>query len=168
MLSLVVCSCATVQVNYDYERTTDFNTYKTYNYYESMDMGMSELDARRLLDALDSGLQAQGLRLSDAPDFLINIKSSQFQDSQRNNMGVGVGGSGSHVGGGVSIGIPVGQSKITREIVFEFVDESISGLFWQAVSDSKYHPNTTPEAKEAQFQTIVSKVLSEYPPVPKK
>ncbi|WP_299399295.1 DUF4136 domain-containing protein [uncultured Gelidibacter sp.] len=165
---LFVFSCAPVRVNYDYEKGTDFNAYKTYNYYEAMDMGMSELDSKRLLDALDSGLQAQGMRLSDTPDFLINIKSSQYQEAQRNNVGVGVGGSGRNVGGGISIGIPVGQAKINREIVIEFVDDSKSGLFWQAVTDSNYNPNATPEAKETQFQTLVAKVLSAYPPAPKK
>ncbi|MBJ7881879.1 DUF4136 domain-containing protein [Gelidibacter salicanalis] len=168
VLSLVVFSCATVRVNYDYESATDFGTYKTYNYYETMDTGMSELDSKRLLDALDSGLQAQGLSLSDAPDFLINIQSSQYQEAQRNNVGVGVGGSGRNVGGGVSIGLPVGQAKINREIVFEFVDETKSGLFWQAISTSKYNVTATPEAREIQFKAIVAKVLSGYPPRSKK
>ncbi|TDU33782.1 uncharacterized protein DUF4136 [Gelidibacter sediminis] len=160
----VIMACAPVRVHYDYERGTDFNSYKTYNYYESMDTGMSELDFKRMVEALDAGLQAKGLQLSEQPDFLINIKSSQFQENQRNNVGVGVGGSGRSVGGGISIGIPVGQPKISREIVIEFIDDSKSGLFWQAVSDSNYNPNATPDAKESQFNVIVAKVLAQYPP----
>lgn len=166
-LSLIVLSCAAVRVNYDYEKATDFNLYKSYNYYGDMNMGMSELDSKRLLDALDAGLQAKGLSLSDSPDFLININSSSYQEAQRSNMGVGVGGSGGNVGGGISIGIPVGQAKITREIVFEFVDEDRSGLFWQAISESSYQPNARPEVKDSQFRAIVEKVLSGYPPAPK-
>lgn len=166
-ICLFVFSCAPIRVNYDYEKTTDFNAYTSYNYYEAMDMGMSQLDANRLLDALDAGLQEKGLRLSDTPDFLINIKSSQFQEAQRNNVGVGVGGGGGHVGGGISIGIPVGQSKINREIVFEFIDERKSGLFWQAISESGYQPNAKPETKEIQFKALVAKVLSGYPPSPR-
>ncbi|HUH27957.1 DUF4136 domain-containing protein [Gelidibacter sp.] len=167
-LSLMIISCATVRVNYDYEKATDFNTYKTYNYYSDMNTGMSELDSRRLLDALDAGLQAKGMTLSDSPDFLINVKSSTYHEAQRSNMGVGVGGSGGNVGGGISIGIPVGQAKANREIVFEFVDENKSGLFWQAISESAYQANAKPEVKESQFKAIVEKVLSGYPPAPKK
>ena len=167
-LSFFVLSCAAVRVNYDYDQGTDFSAYKSYNYYDGMDMGMSELDANRLFDALDAKLQAKGLHLSDAPDFLINIKTSTFQEHQRNNVGVGLGGGGGHVGGGISIGIPVGQSKIHREIVFECVDESKSGLFWQAVSVSGYQPDAKPEVKAAQFDAIVEKVLSGYPPAIKK
>lgn len=167
-LSILISSCAAVRVNYDYERGTDFNVYKTYNYYGDMAMGMSELDSNRLLDALDSGMQSKGMSLSDSPDFLINIKSSTYQEASRSNMGVGLGGSGSNVGGGISIGIPVGQAKVNREIVFEFVDENKSGLFWQAISESSYQPNAKPEVKESQFKAIVEKVLSGYPPVPNK
>lgn len=162
--SLFVFSCASVRVNYDYERTTNFNAYKTYNYFGDMNMGMSELDSKRLLNALDVGLQAKGLNLSDSPDFLIAIKSSSFQEGRRNNVGVGLGGGGGHVGGGVSIGIPVGQPKVTREIVFEFVDDNKSGLFWQAISESAYQLNAKPEAKESQFKALVEKVLSGFPP----
>lgn len=165
---LFVLSCASVRVNYDYEKSTDFNSYTSYNYYGAMDMGMSELDSKRLLDALDAGLQAKGMSLSESPDFLINVKSSQLQEAQRNNVGVGVGGGGGHVGGGISIGIPVGQAKITREIVFEFVDENKSGLFWQAITETNFQPNANPAAREAQFKAIVTKVLEGYPPNIKK
>lgn len=168
ILSLFIFSCAAVRVNYDYESATNFNAYKTYNYYSDMNMGMSELDSGRLLDALDAGLQAKGLSLSDSPDFLINIKSTTFQEARSNNVGVGVGGGGGNVGGVISVGIPVGQAKINRQILFEFVDENKSGLFWQANSESAYQPNAKPDLREAQFKTIVDKVLSGYPPAPKK
>src|SRR5690606_14189184 len=106
-LSILIISCASVRVNYDYEKATDFTIYKTYNYYSDMNMGMSELDSRRLLDALDASLQAKGMTISDSPDFLINVRSSTYQEAQRSNMGVGVAGGGGNVGGGISIGIPV-------------------------------------------------------------
>ncbi|MGC1632665.1 MAG: DUF4136 domain-containing protein [Gelidibacter sp.] len=167
-LTLFVFSCASVRVNYDYEKRTDFNTYKSYNYYTDMNTGMSELDTNRLLEVLDAGLQSKGLYVSDSPDFLINIKSSTFQEGGRNNVGVGLGGGGGHVGGGISIGIPVGQAKINREIVFEFVDENKTGLFWQAISESADQPNAKPEARGARFKAIVEKVLAGYPPASKK
>lgn len=166
-LASLVFSCASVKVNYDYEKSTDFNSYRTYNYYSDMNMGMSELDSKRILDAMDAVMQTKGLSLSDNPDFLINITTREYQESRHNNVGVGLGGSGGRVGGGLSIGIPVGQANVNREIVFEFVDENKSGLFWQAISESSYNPNAKPEAREAKFRAIVSKVLAGYPPAKK-
>ncbi len=157
-------SCSSIRVNYDYEKTTNFDAYKTYNYYSDMTSGMSDLDTKRLYKALDNALLSSGYLISEKPDFLINIKSVEFQQQSGNNVGVGIGGTGGQVGGGITIGLPIGQTQMAREIVFEFVDETNNGLFWQAVSESNYRPNATPEKCEAQFIAIVKKVLKGFPP----
>lgn len=161
---LFVVSCAPIHVNYDYEKGTDFTQYKTYNYYSDLETGLSELDTKRLLNILDERLSAKGFSLSDTPSFYINIQSSEYQESQRNTVGVGVGGSGRNVGGGISIGIPVGKANVNRQIIFDFVDESKNGLFWQAVTESSFNPNATPENKGERLKAIVDKVLEGYPP----
>ena len=165
LLLLIVASCAPIHVNYDYEKGTDFTQYKTYNYYSDMETGLSELDTKRLLDVFDERLSAKGMTLSETPDFYINIQSSEYQEAQRNTVGVGLGGSGRNVGGGISVGIPVGQPKLNRQIIIDFVDESKNGLFWQAVSESSYNPNAVPEKREERLRAIVDKVLEGYPPI---
>ncbi len=164
LIMFLVMSCAPIRVTYDYERTTDFSKYKTYNYYSDINTGLSELDSKRLLDAIDANLQARGFSLSDKPDFFIDIKSSEFEDNQRSSVGVGMGGTGRHMGGGISIGIPIGQTNVNRQIQFDFVGENGSGLFWQALSESNYNPNATPENREAALKAIVDKVLEGFPP----
>jgi hypothetical protein len=165
---MLIVSCAPVYVNFDYEKTTDFNTFKTYNFYPDMQSGLSELDTKRLLDILESQLQSRGFAISHHPDFLINIQSIEWQNDQRSNVGVGLGGGGGNIGGGISIGIPVGQANINRQIIFDFIDDGTSQLYWQAVSESSFSPNATPERREAQFQKIVDKILAGYPPKQKK
>ena len=165
-LMLLIVSCAPIYVNYDYERSTDFSKYKTYNYYSNMETGLSELDTKRLLDALDVKLTAKGLSLSDTPDFFIDIKTIEYQGSQRQTVGVGVGGGGRNVGGGVSIGLPIGQNNVNRQITFDFVDENKKQLFWQAVSESSFNPNATPEKREERLNAIAEKVLQKFPPKP--
>lgn len=164
VLVLLIMCCAPIHVNYDYEKGTDFTQYKTYNYYPEMETGLSELDAKRLLNVLDDKLATKGMSLSETPDFYINIKSSEYEENQRNTVGVGVGGTGRNVGGGISVGIPVGQPNINRQIIIDFVDESSIGLFWQAVSESSYNMNATPEKREERLKAIVDKILEGYPP----
>ena len=164
ILTLVIVSCAPIRVNYDFDKSTDFTKYKTYNYYADMKTGLSDLDTKRFLDALDYKMQARGFSLAKEPDFFIDIKSSEFQTAQRNTVGVGVGGGGRNVGGGVSIGIPLGQSGVNRQITIDFVDENGKGLFWQAVSESSYNPNASPENREARLNAILDKILVNYPP----
>ena len=126
---------------------------------------MNELDSKRFIDALDSKLQAKGLTLSQAPDFFINIQSSEYQEAQQSSsVGVGVGGGGGNVGGGISVGIPIGQSNINRRIAIDFIDENGNGLFWQAISDSGFNPKSSPEKREANLIAIAEKILLQYPP----
>ena len=164
LLSVLVTSCGSVRVNYDYEPTTNFSQYKTYNYFSDMQMGMSELDAKRFLDILDAQLKQKGLELSATPDFFIDIKSSEYQNPQRSAVGVGVGGTGRNVGGGISIGLPVGQSNVNRQITIDFVDGNKNGLFWQAVTESSFNPKATPEKREIILKQVITKALEGFPP----
>ena len=151
-------------MDYDYDPGTDFSSYKTYNYYPDMQTGLSELDTRRLLSALDSVLLSKGFRTSEEPDFLVNIESREYQLPRNSSVGVGLGGGGGNVGGGVSIGLPIGQSGREREILFDFIDSQRDFLFWQAVSSGSYRENATPPERERQMREIVVRVMSKYPP----
>ncbi len=161
---LLLVSCAPIYVNYDYEEATDFSKYKTYQYFGDMETGLSQLDTKRLLDVLDKKLQENGFTISETPDVLIDIKSVEFRNAQRETIGVGVGGGGGNVGGGVSIGLPIGQNAMSREIVFDFVDASNKQLFWQAKSESSFKPRATPTKREERFAAIVDKVFKAFPP----
>ena len=163
LLTLYLCctllSCG-VTVNFDYEKGTDFSTYKTYHYFDDMQTGLSELDSKRFFRALDTILQEKGFVLSETPDFIIDIKSETFQSAQNTSVGMGVGGGG----GGVSVGIPIGQGQLTRQIVFDFVDGQTQKLFWQAASNEPTLPENTPKAREAKFKEVIIKVLNGFPP----
>ncbi|MFD1615373.1 DUF4136 domain-containing protein [Gelatiniphilus marinus] len=163
-LILLINACAPIRVNYDFDTSTNFSKYKTYNYYADMKTGLSDLDTKRFLDAFDAKMQAKGFSLAEKPDFFIDIKSSEFKAAQRNTVGVGLGGGGRNVGGGLSVGIPIGQSGVNRKITIDFVDENGKGLFWQAVSESSYNPNASPENRTARLNAILDKVLVNYPP----
>ena len=160
----LIASCSPIYVNYDYERKHDFKQYKTYNYYSDLETGLSELDTNRFLNVLDQALNSKGLTPSDTPDFYINITSSEFQENRRNTVGVGVGGGGRNVGGGISVGIPIGNQQINRQIVLDFVDENGIGLFWQAVSEATYNEKASPEKREARLKAIADKILEGFPP----
>ncbi len=157
-------SCSAIKVSYDYDKETDFSAYSTYNYYPDMDTGLSELDTKRLLRAIDSTLRGKGFLLSEEPEFLIGIVSSSFQAPRNNTVGVGIGGGGRNVGGGMSIGLPVGATNIKREIQFDFVDSQKDELFWQAVTVSSLKENSSPLEREKKLRALVVKAFEKYPP----
>lgn len=164
ILVLCIVSCAPIYVNYDYEKRTDFSAYRTYNFYDDMKTGLTGLDEKRLLSILETKLNSMGFSKSETPDFLIDIASHEFENNQNSTVGVGLGGGSRGLGGGVSTGIPVGQAKVNREIIIEFVDDSKTGLFWQAKSESAYNPKAKPQQREAKLKAIVDKIMTQYPP----
>ena len=129
-----------------------------------MKPGLSDLDTRRLLDALDAKLKTMGMELSNTPDFFIDIRSQAYQQAPNQTVGLGVGGGGRNMGGGISIGLPIGQGQVNRQITIDFVDENKKQLFWQAISDYRFDPNASPETRLTRIQQLVNKVLSKYPP----
>ncbi len=163
-LCLLCVSCSGLRVDYDYDKNADFSNYMTYNYYADMQTGLSELDTRRLLRALDSVLQLKGIQFSEEPDFLINVESREFQLPPNNSVGIGVGGGGRNVGGGVTVGLPIGSSNREREIIFDFIDTQKDALFWQAISSSNYRENASPATREKILIDLVTKVMLKYPP----
>lgn len=163
IILLLFSSCGVI-VDYDYEKTTNFSDYQTYNYFTDIKTGLSELDNKRLYRAIDAKLTALGLTKSDNPSFYIDIKSQDVQNRSNSNVGIGLGGTGRNVLGGVSIGIPVGGNSANREISIEFVDDTKNGMFWQAISAGSYSVNSTPEKREAKFIVLVDKIFSKYPP----
>lgn len=164
VIALLITSCGTL-VNYDYERSTDFSTYKTYNYFDDMNTGLSQFDSLRLTSAIDAKLSTMGLTRSDNPDFYIDIQSQKLMNRNSPNVGVGVGGGGGGGFGGVSVGVPIGVNQSTREIVIDFVDKQQNErLFWQAVSESTYRDNASPEKREATLVKLVEKIFNSYPP----
>lgn len=168
VVSYLLVSCSTVRVNYDYDKNTDFSNYGTYNYHPHMRTGLTELDEKRLVNLMDITLQIKGMVYSEEPDFLIDITSEYFQNPQNTAVGVGVGGTGRNVGGGLSVGIPVGQKSLQRQIHFKFIDAERVQLFWEGVGESAFKENIPPVEREQKLMELVDKVLSKYPPNQKK
>ena len=164
LVYLLGISCSSVRVNYDYDKSVRFTDYATYDYFIDMETGLSQLDEKRLLRVLDSTLQTKGYSLSATPDFLVNILSQEFQKAPQSNVGVGLGGTNRNVGGGVSIGIPVGSSQWQRSIQFDFIDAKKNVLVWQAVSESGFRDNASPSVREEQLRKVVAKVFAAFPP----
>ena len=164
MAVFTLVSCGGTHVDYDYDKQANFSMYKTYNYLPDMNMGMSELDANRLLKATDSVLQGRGYTKSDSPSLLIDISSSQFEQASHNTIGIGVGGGGSNIGVGVGGGIPIGGRELHQNITFNVVDAVKDALIWQAVSESNLKVNASPESRQVYFYKLVDKVFKKYPP----
>ncbi|NER15141.1 DUF4136 domain-containing protein [Leptobacterium flavescens] len=168
LILCVVVSCGVPSVVYDYDKKTSFDQYKTYGIFPDIQTGLSELDNKRLFFQLDSVLQSKGFRRSVTPDFHINVVAEEYQDVNRNSVGIGIGGTGRNVGVGVSGGIPIGGSRLTQRVVFDLIDVKRNELFWQASAAAPVRTKTTPVQREEHFRKMVAKVFAKFPPKKRK
>ncbi|GAB5401275.1 MAG: hypothetical protein Aureis2KO_28600 [Aureisphaera sp.] len=151
-------------VSTDYEKQTDWSPYTHYQFYADIESGLSELDDKRIKNAIDSVFAFRSYRPSTNPDFLINFYASQVLSNSRNTIGVGLGGGGGNVGVGGSVGIPIGGPTIEQQITIDFIDARKDQLIWQAIIDCRLKEKASPEQKDAHYFNVITKALKKFPP----
>jgi|SRR5882762_4303901 len=74
-LYIVIAACSSTHVSYSYNKQTDFDTYRTFNFIADEAALPSDSANRKLLiNAASHQLQAKGLSKSDHPDLLVDVK----------------------------------------------------------------------------------------------
>jgi hypothetical protein len=96
IMAALLSSCASIDVAVDYDRQTNFDTYKTYAFFRSgIDQAkISDLDKKRILRAIDDELSLKGMIKSENPDVLISIMTETKERWLGLGLGRGVGWSG--------------------------------------------------------------------------
>ncbi|WP_026839660.1 DUF4136 domain-containing protein [Gillisia sp. JM1] len=164
LLVLIVTSCNAPRATYDYDQNMEFNSITTYQIYPDLKSNLSQLDEQRMLTVLDSEMSKIGFSSSEASDVYLNFYSTSYEEPSRNNIGIGVGGTGRNVGVGVSGGIPLGGANTYLRVTFDFIDVKTDSLIWQAVVESPFDRDGSPEERENQLRAMVQKALKGYPP----
>lgn len=165
LLIAVFTACNAPQAVYDYDNQVQFNTLSTYQIFPELNSNLSQLDEQRLQSILDTEMKSVNFsHVSDSPDVYLNYYASSFEIPSQNNLGIGVGGTGGNVGIGVSGGIPLSSSKTQMRITFDLINVKDDALIWQAIVESPFNRNASPEKREEQLRDMVKKALEGYPP----
>jgi hypothetical protein len=175
--TFLLVSCSSVRVVTDYDSKTDFSSYKTFAFYKSgIDKAkISDLDKRRILNAIEVELLAKGFKKAENPDMLVSIfaKSRKIIDVDSRYLYSG------------SYWYPFYYNQyyynyyyngryrlwITRQtegtLFIDFIDVKNKKLLWQGIGSGVLRVKTG--AKKAErIQAFVKEILSKYPPNKKK
>jgi hypothetical protein len=168
ILFLTLSSCSSISVYNDYDKGVDFSQYKTYAFHKrGIDkVQISELDKKRILNAIDLELNKKGMSKSENPDLLINIftKEREQVDVSQFNMGWGYGW-----GWGWNPYLWGGQSFVTTStegtLFIDLIDARKKELVWEGEGIGYLTENRS--LKEKQINEFVAKILAQYPPTKK-
>jgi hypothetical protein len=166
LLLFIVTSCDTVKVYSDFDKSADFTQYKTYAFMKSgIDkVEISDLDKRRILNAIDKQLQAKGMTKSETPDLLINIftKSREQVSVNQFNAGYGYGW-----GWGWNPYMYGGQTYVSSStegtLYIDLIDAKKKELIWQGEGTGTLTKDM--DRKDEIVNNIVTQILAQYPPV---
>jgi hypothetical protein len=172
LVFLLLVSCSSIDVYSDYDKNTDFSSFKTYAFYKKgIDrVEISDLDKRRILRAIERELGAKGMVPSDDPDVLVNIftKSREKIDVYTNNYygwypwyyGFGYG----FYGPGYGFGYTNVSSSTEGTLFIDLIDARKKELAWQGIGTGILSYSKSVEKKEAMINDFVTKIMTAYPP----
>ncbi len=168
LLLFVLSSCSSVSVYSDFDKGVDFSQYKTYAFHRSgIDkVQISELDKRRILNAIDLELSKKGMTKSENPDLLVNIftKEREQVDVSQFNVGWGYGW-----GWGWNPYLWGGQNYVSTStegtLYIDLIDAKKKELVWEGEGVGYITQNRA--EKEALINQFVAKILAQYPPTKK-
>lgn len=164
ILIFLVSACNAPRSYIDYDEQVNFSAISSYSLFPELRSGLSELDQERLIRSLEAGFREEGLSRTSEPDILVNVYSEEFLEQSGNSLGIGVGGTGRNVGVGISGGIPLGGPNTWLSLTFDIIDAEKDELIWQAVVQSKFDKDASPEKRQAAFDRMVAKALQDFPP----
>ena len=183
LLAFILSSCTSVKVLSDYDKNTNFNTYKSYAFYKTgIDKAqISDLDKKRILYAIESEMSARGFSKSESPDILVSIftKESEQVDVYNNNywgggFGLGYGGYGGWGWGGYGgwgwggfgggWGGPNVSTRTEGSLYIDLIDANSRELVWQGKGVGTLNNTKNLDKKEARIQQFVAEILMQYPP----
>lgn len=165
LLLFIVVSCDSVRVYSDYDKSADFKQYKTFAFMKSgIDkVEISDLDKKRILNAIDQQLSAKGMTKSETPDLLVNIftKSREEVSVNQFNAGWGYGW-----GWGWNPYMYGGQTTVSSStegtLYIDLIDAKKKELIWQGEGTGTLSKNM--DRKDEIVNNIVSQILAQYPP----
>lgn len=167
-IGISAASCSSVQVSSDFDREANFASYKTYAFTkEAQELPISDLNRRRVLDAVANELAAKGFSQSDQADVWIDMHvAAERKQSATATSSPGYYGAGYRYGwgGGFSTTTINVENYVEGTLFVDMIDASKKQLVWQGRAVGTIDPNATPQKREANINSAVKQIFTKYPP----
>lgn len=177
-MALLLSACSSIQVSQDYDKSTDFSQLKHYQWLPTKQQTkpkasnfetQNPLIAKRIIQAVEANLNAKGTPFNaDKVDayvtYHVSTKTRVRSSPVTTSVGFGTYGRYGSVGFQTAPDI---QQYEEGKLVIDIID--LKGqLLWRGTSSSIIQEHPTPEESTAKINEVVTKMLAQYPPMPKQ
>ncbi len=172
VLVFLMAACTSMKTAYDFDESADFALYKTYAFTQETidDMEIDQLNAERLMKAVEAELALKGFSPSSTPDVLVDvhIKTQQRVEAVANTTGGGYRYGYYGYGGMGMSQTTINYNEYTDGSLFiSLIDAKTEKLAWQGVGSKTIAEGISPEKREQNINYAVKMILAKYPPVKK-
>lgn len=156
------------EVQFDYDRSTNFASYKTYQWvdYKPVDVGDQLLD-QDIKRAVDGQLASKGLRRVDTGgDLLVGYQAGISQEKQFNGTGWGGGpwGWGGGPWGGWNTGTITSSTIDVGKLVVGLFDPATKHLVWRGSASKTLNLSKDADKNYRTLEKAMAKLFRNYPP----
>ena len=159
-LALLTTTALAQDVTYDYDRTADFSSIRTYAWQGDGNVS-DPLNHKRIVAAVDSQLAAKGLTKVAAdgdPDVVVSYRAALTEDLEVHGTGYGryarPGGTGSARVERVYVGT----------LLVGMFDADTRAPVWRATASRELDLDASPEEREKHLRKATEKLFRKYPP----
>lgn len=173
-LIVAFSSCATMNVNQDYDSSTDFSSYRNFAWLQESQKKTGDIRIdnplidSRVREAVDRTLTSRGYRISDdAADFYVayhlSLKRKLDLEPMTGSIFLGRGYYGSWGGIGVHSGSGVTEYE-EGTLVIDVNDAKTNKLVWRGWASRRVREHSTPEQTTDTINKAVAEILAQFPP----
>jgi hypothetical protein len=148
------------EVHFDYDRSTNFSAFQTYQWVDSNSRATNQLMDLNIKRAVDSQLAGKGLRRVDSGgDLQVSYQAALDQEKQFDGFGTGPRWYGT--ARVTSSTIDIGKVGIS------LFDPAKKQLVWQGAASKTLNIKKDPEKNYRDLEKTMAKLFKNYPPAAK-
>lgn len=150
-------------VTYDFDKSADFSSVKTYAWVRGTPVA-DEINHKRVVDAIDAQLSDKGLRAArpgEQPDVFIAYHAAFARDLGVHAMSNGWGG--------YRFANRTGSARVEEiligTLVVDVIDADTRTTLWRGIATREIDMKANPDKREKNITKATEKLFKHYPPV---
>lgn len=178
LVSTIIVGCSSISVTTDYDKTADFNSFKTYSFYEwkeESDQLLTNFDKERIKNSVGEELEARGYTFKEGEadltvSLFVVLEQKTSRTAYTNHYGGGYYGYDDwDYGYGGSWGGGIGTSSTTYTetdyidgtLVIDIFDTSTRKIVWQGVGSGTVDED--PQKREKTMPNEITQIFYAFP-----
>ncbi|RLD43308.1 MAG: DUF4136 domain-containing protein [Bacteroidetes bacterium] len=177
IIALMLSSCSSLEVLYDYDKSVDFTKFKTFSFYPwdyKNGFQLNDYDRQTILNAIRSSMESNGYKyVKDGGEMVVSIfitlegKVSYTAYTDHYGGWAGYGGGWGYAGYGYGYGMGYSTTNVSRRnynegsLIIDVFSAADKKLIWQGIGTDEVEQDM--DARDRNLPKKVAKVMDRFP-----